>query len=282
MKKLYVLLFIISVLPSCIALKKDLDIAKEEIRAESSAKRAVFEQSLKKELKVISKRLNKIEKKLALDKKKRENQISMSFSNIDELRSTIMEITNRIDTVDLNTHKNIADTKQLLTAMSEQMKIIAEEIESIKQDAIDKKPVENVTVDKKSGKLKLPDDAEKAYRQLVDLTRSGTEGTIIREGWEKFEAKFKKSKKCDVTYWRAESYYMEKDYNSAIAEFRKIEKDFKKCSKLEASYLRIVYSLYYIEKKALAKKIYKVMKKKFPKTSFPKKVKVLKKLLKVK
>ena len=127
--------------------------------------------------------------------------------------------------------------------------------------------------------LRLPENEEKSYNQLVDFTRSSSDGTIARKGWDIYSSKWPKNRRCDVAYWIGESYFLEKSYNTAVEYFGKIESEFPTCSKLEASYIRTAFSLFYIGKSDIAEKILEVMKIKFPKTSFAAQMNELRKMI---
>ena len=143
----------------------------------------------------------------------------------------------------------------------------------------DLKPVDNFTVTK-SGRIRLPKDPKKSYKQIVSFTRSNTNGKVARKAWRLFKSKFKNKKKCAVVYWIGESYFLEKSYNKAIEYFSQIESKFNNCTKLRASYLRIAESLYRIGKGSLALKVLQVMKAKYPKTSFKKSINNLERKIK--
>jgi len=279
--RLLVLTFFALTLSSCIALKKDVEVAKADIKAQHNAKMKVLEDKLVAEVAKISKRLDEIEKTLKIDKKAQENKISLSFTTLDDLKATIRDINNRIDMVDVNAqkgngvHEKIAELeKKIETYKTENEKLNTE----LATKLDDLKPVENFTVTN-DGRVRLPDDPKKTYKQLVKFTRSNTDGKIARKAWEMFSTKFEK-RKCDVVYWTGETYFMEKSYNTAIKYFSQIESKHSKCSKLEASYLRTAQCLYHAGKKDIAGRVLKVMKMKYPKTGFKKDIKALEKMIK--
>jgi len=277
-----VVIFAVSLIFSCIALKKDVDLARSEMTAENNAKFKVLQDSTKTEMEKISRRLDEIEKTLQIDKKAAENKISLSFSTLDELKSTIREINNRIDTVDVTAQKG-GNMAQKIEEIEKALRLHEEELTNLRKEVLlqldELKPVENMTVTE-NGAVRLPEDEDKSYKQLVDFTRSATDGNVARKGWTLYAGKWPKSRRCDVVYWTGESYFLEKAYNNAIEFFGRIESEFPKCSKLEASYIRTAYSLFYTGKADVSLKILEVMDIKFPKSSFSSQIKELRKMIK--
>ena len=115
---------------------------------------------------------------------------------------------------------------------------------------------------------------------MVRRISGSDSAAIIRSGWTLFGKKWKDFRSCDKLYWVAESYYLEKKYSVAIKTFKQIDAKYKGCAKREASYLRIAWSLYYLGNKQTARLIVDAMKTEFKKSSFPKDIKKLEKLLK--
>ncbi|HNW81629.1 MAG TPA: hypothetical protein PKG52_01940 [bacterium] len=262
---------------SCIALKKDVDAAK----VENNEKIKIVEDYLKEEITKINKRLDDIEKALQDEKSASDNKMSLSFSTLDELKSTIKDLNSRIDMFDVKTQKGGVSSEKVLELEKRLVKY-EEENEKLKKDMQiqmeDLKPVENMTVTK-SGSVKLPDNEEKSYNQLVDFTKSATDGETARKGWEVYSQKFPKGRRCDVVYWTGESYFLDKSYNNAIQSFQRIEAEFESCAKLESSYIKTAFSLFYIGKADVASKVLDAVAIKFPKSAFPDQIKELKKLI---
>ena len=275
--RLFSLVLISMVISSCIALRKDVEVAKADIKAQQNAKMKVMEDRLVAQVAKIAKRLDEIEKTLKIDKKAQQNKINLSFTTLDDLKATIRDINNRIDMVDVNAQKGngvnekIAELEKKIEAYKTENEKLNDEL-AAKLD--DLKPVENFTVTE-TGRVRLPDDVKKSYKQLVKFTRSNSDGVIARKAWELFSKKFENKRKCDTVYWTGETYFLEKSYNKAIEYFSQIDSKYSKCSKLEASYLRTAECLYHVGKKDIALKVLKVMKMKYPKTSFTKDIKNL-------
>lgn len=266
---------------SCIALRKDVDTAKSEIKAENNAKIKVMEDHLKSEIAKINKRLDDIEKALQNEKSASDNKMSLSFTTLDELKSTIKDLNSRIDMFDVSTQKGGVSSEKVLELEKRLLKY-EEENDKLKKEMQtqmeDLKPVENMTVTK-SGLVKLPESEEKSYNQLVDFTKSATDGEVARKGWEVYSEKFPKGRRCDVVYWTGESYFLDKSYNNAIQYFQRIETEFENCAKLESSYIKTAFSLFYIGKEDVASKVLDAVNIKFPKSAFPDQIKELKKLI---
>ena len=146
---LLVLFIVVYFMTSCIALRKDVDMAKSQITAENNAKIKVLEDNFKKEIGKISSRLDEIEKTLQIDKKAAENKISLSFSTLDELKSTIREINNRIDNVDVTAQQG-GGVALKVAEIEKALKIYEEEMAKLRKEVFDQidemKPVENLTV----------------------------------------------------------------------------------------------------------------------------------------
>jgi len=289
MKHIFFIFSLSLILTSCIATKKDVEFSKLQIQAELNAKQKVAYQELRDELSAkieeMNQRIVKIEEKLAISKASQENKISLSFSNIEEIKQSIIELNKRIDSIDVTTQKSNVNTNQV-KSLEEEVKTLRSQLTAIKESESEKNITEPPVVkkeEKKTEKKKISDDPEKAYRQLVEITKDNEEpAETIREMWENYEKKFPKKHQCDVAFWKAESFYNEKSYNNAIQNYRSIEKDFRKCERLEESYIKIAYSLYYLDKKDLAKKVLEGILEMYPESNFSDDIDDLEKMLKVK
>ena|GEM_PF-757259 len=280
-------------LNSCIAMKNDVDMAKTELRAETTAKMKILEenvtknvtQSLKEEVAKLNARLDEIEKTQQTEKQMQKNKIDLSFNNLEELRETIKELNKRIDNVDMTAQKNSLFSEQISALekkIAENETELAQLKENMNSQIENLKPVDKFTVTKE-GAVRLPENSEKSYNQLVEYTKSGNcDPMIARKAWETFADKWPETRKCDVTFWTGETYYMEKSYNKAIETLQPIEKTYPGCAKIERSYLHIAFSLFYIGKVEVANAILESMKEKFPKPAFPDEVKELEKLIRSK
>jgi TolA-binding protein len=280
--KILVLMITMAALNSCIALRSDVDLATEQIRAEHNAKFKALADRAKTEIDNISKRLDEIEKTLQIDKKAQENKINLSFSTLDDLKSTIREINNRIDMVDITAQKGGVVQNQI-AELEKQIAHLKEENAKFRENMIlqldELKPVENLTVTP-NGVVRLPEDETKSYNQLVDITRAGSDMVIARRGWEIYSQKYPKSRRCDVVYWIGETYYIEKSYKRAIDYFGRIESEFPKCQKQEATYIRTAYSLFHIGQVDVASKVLDAMTALYPKPNFGGQMKELRKMIK--
>ncbi len=281
MKRGLITISLLFLMTSCLATRRDLDVSTEQTRAEANASRQVMEERFLEKIDLLSNRIAAIEDKMKASEKSQQTKINMSFSSLDELKSTIMELNNRIDNVDVGSKNSVAGFKQSIDSLQSELALIKEELGLMRKKLAKPKNVKDVTM-MPDGSFALPEDSEKAYRQLRALTKEGKYGKEVREAWTSYRNKFSGKRSCDVVYWNAESYYLEKSYNRAIEEFRRIDKEFKGCKKREASYLRIAYSLYYLGKKDVAKKLLKGIRAEFPKSSFEKKLKELEKRLGIK
>ena len=287
-KALFVPLFFVLFLTlnSCIAMRDDVDMAKAELRAETTAKIKILEENVTKsvseEIAKLNARLDEIEKSQQTEKQMQKNKIDLSFNNLEELRETIKELNQRIDNVDLTAQKSNLVSEQLSAIekkIAENEAELARVKENINSQIEGLKPVDKFTVTK-DGVVRLPDSEGKSYRELVDYTKSANcDPAIARKAWEVYADKWPESRKCDVTFWTGETYYMEKSYNKAIETLQPIEKTYPDCQKIERSYLHIAFSLFYIGKVEVANAIFESMKEKFPQSAFPDEVKELEKLI---
>lgn len=289
MKKiLFVTLFsvLFLTLNSCIAMKDDVDMAKSELRAETTAKMKILEEnvakSVQEEIAKLNARLDEIEKAQQTEKQMQKNKIDLSFNNLEELRETIKELNNRIDSVDLTAQKSTVIAEQL-SAVEKKIAEDEQELAKLKEELNAQleglKPVDKFTVTKE-GVIKLPESSEKSYNQLVEYTKSeNCDPAIARKAWEAFADKWPETRKCDTAFWTGETYYMEKSYNKAIETLQPIEKTYPGCPKIERSYLHIAFSLFHIGKVEVANAILESMKQKFPQPAFPDEVKELEKLI---
>lgn len=273
-------------LNSCIAMKNDVDMAKSELRAETTAKMKILEEnvakSVKDEIAKLNARLDEIEKSQQTEKQMQKNKIDLSFNNLEELRATIKELNQRIDNVDMTAQKNSLFSEQI-SAIEKKIAENEQELALLKENMNSQlenlKPVDKFTVTKE-GAVRLPENSEKSYNQLVEYTKSeNCDPAIARKAWETFTDKWPETRKCDVTFWLGETYYMEKSYNKAIETLQPIEKTYPGCPKIERSYLHIAFSLFHIGKVEVANAITESMKEKFPQSAFPDELKELEKLI---
>ncbi len=253
----------------CIALKKDVDVAKAQCIADNTAKRKVLEETLRADLAAIAQRLTKIEEKLNLDKTAQENKMSLSFSTLDDLKNTIRDINNRIDSIDVGTNKAAAELTPTVKRLAEQYEALSKELTLLKAGVEEQKPVEHVTIDK-SGTMRLPEDPEKAFAELQKMSTDAAIAPQVRDGWTRYVAKFPGRHDCEAIFYTGESFSAEKAWNSAIEQYRRIDTDHKGCVKHEISYLRIAAALIELGKKDYAKKVVIGMREIFPTTEYPK------------
>lgn len=273
-------------LNSCIALRSDVDMAKSELSAETTAKMKILEEnvakSVKDEVAKLNARLDEIEKQQQTEKQMQKNKIDLSFNNLEELRETIKELNRRIDNVDMTAQKNTLLSEQI-SALDKKIAENEAELAQLKENMNSQieslKPVEKFTVTKE-GIVRLPESESKSYNQLVEYTKSEScDPAIARKAWETYADKWSESRKCDITFWIGETYYMEKSYNKAIETLQPIEKTYPGCPKIERSYLHIAFSLFHIGKVEVANAIFESMKEKFPQPAFPDEVKEIEKLI---
>ena len=271
---------------SCIAMKSDVDMAKSEISAETTAKMKILEENVAKsvqdEIAKLNARLDEIEKSQQAEKQMQKNKIDLSFNNLEELRETIKELNRRIDNVDMTAQKNSLFSEQIAALdkkIAENNTELAQLKENLNSQLENLKPVDKFTVTK-DGAVRLPESESKSYNQLVEYTKSeNCDPAIARKAWETYADKWSESRKCDVTFWIGETYYMEKSYNKAIETLQPIEKTYPGCPKIERSYLHIAFSLFHTGKVEVANAILESMKQKFPQPAFPDEVKELEKLI---
>lgn len=262
----------------CIAFKKDVDLAKAECVAENSAKQKVTEERLRVDIAALADRLRKVEEKLNLEKTVQENKLNLSFSTLDELKATIRDISNRIDTIDVGANRSTADLAATVKRVTEQSDTLAKEVAFLKAEWEDQRPVEHVTIDK-NGRIRIPDDAERAFNELAKMSTDAALATAVRDGWAAYLRKFPGRHDCEAVFFSGETYVAEKSWNLAIEQFRRIDTDYKGCPKHELSYIRVAQALLALNKKDYAQKIVMGMREIFPTTEYPKQVTELEKKL---
>ena len=262
----------------CIAFKKDVDLAKAECLAENSAKQKVMEERLRADIAALTDRLRKVEEKLNLEKTVQENKINLSFSTLDELKGTIRDISNRIDAIDVGANRSTADLAATVKRVAEQSDALAKEVALLKAEWEDQRPVEHVTIDK-GGRVRLPEDAERAFNELVKMSTDAALAVAVRDGWATYLRKFPGRHDCEAVFFTGETYVAEKSWNLAIEQFRRIDTDHKGCPKHELSYIRVAQALLVLNKKDYARKVVLGMREIFPTTEYPKQVAELEKKL---
>ncbi|HNT28060.1 MAG TPA: hypothetical protein PKH10_07775 [bacterium] len=262
----------------CIAFKKDVDLAKAECLAENSAKQKVMEERLRADIAALTDRLRKVEEKLNLEKTVQENKINLSFSTLDELKGTIRDISNRIDAIDVGANRSTADLAATVKRVAEQSDALAKEVALLKAEWEDQRPVEHVTIDK-GGRVRLPEDAERAFNELAKMSTDAALAVAVRDGWATYLRKFPGRHDCEAVFFTGETYVAEKSWNLAIEQFRRIDTDHKGCPKHELSYIRVAQALLVLNKKDYARKVVLGMREIFPTTEYPKQVAELEKKL---
>ncbi len=267
----------------CIALRKDVEVAKAQCIAESAAKRKVLEESLRAELAKVNERLDAIEKTLALEKKAQENRVNLSFQTLDELRATLREMSSRIDALDVGAGKAAAGLAPAVQRLETQLAALAQEVASLKAELEGLRPVDHVTING-AGRVRLPNDPEKAFAELSKMSTDAAIAQQVREGWDQYQRLFPGRHECEVIYFVGETYFAEKAWNSAIEQYRRIDAEFKDkgCPKHEASYIKIVWALIHLGKKEHAKKVVEGMRDIFPQSEYAKQRAELEKMLGVK
>lgn len=258
-------------LSGCIAFKKDVDLAKAECLAENSARQKLMEERLRVDIAALADRLRKVEEKLNLEKTVQENKINLSFSTLDELKGTIRDISSRIDAIDVGANRSAADLAATVKRVTEQSDALAREVALLKADWEDQRPVEHVTIDK-AGRVRLPEDAERAFNELVKMSSDTALAPAVREGWGLYLRKFPGRHDCEAVFFTGETYAAEKAWNLAIEQFRRIDTEYKGCPKHELSYIRVAQALIALNKKEYAQKIVLGMREIFPITEYPKQV----------
>ena len=265
MKKiLFTLLFsaLFLTLNSCIAMKNDVDMAKSELRAETN-------QSLKDEVDKLNASLNKIEKVL-------KNNFGISFSDLEELRKAITELNKRIDSLDLKVQKSTGVAEQL-AALEKKIADNEKEIANLKKEIEDLRKL--IPSDPNKCQINLLKNEEENYKDLVNYTKNQNNPVKARKCWEDYAKKWPESRKCDVTFWTGETYFMEKSYNKVIETLQPIERNYPGCVQIESSYFKIAFSLFHTGKVDVANAVLQTMKEKFPKSASSDKVKELEKLI---
>lgn len=261
--------FCLLFMAGCIALTKDVDLAKAQCIAEGAAKRRVLEETLRGDLAAIAERLAKIEERLKLQKTAQENKMSLSFSTLDELKNTIRDLNSRIDAIDVGANKTAAELTPAVNRIAERSDTLAMEVAALRAELEGQRPVENVTIGR-GGAVRLPDDPEKAFAQLQKMSEDAAIAPQVREGWVQYLRKFPGRHDCEAVFYTGETYSAEKAWNTAIEQYRRIDAEYKGCVKHEISYLRIAEALIALGKKDYAKKVVLGMRDIFPTTEYPK------------
>jgi len=267
----------------CIALKKDVEVAKAQCSAENNAKRRALEDALRADIARLDARIVALERALGTEQKAQENRIVLFQQNLDEMRATLREMTRRVDTLDVGVSKDKAGLSPALQRLETQIATLTQDIASLKTEIENLRPVEHVTIDK-AGHIRLPSDPEKAFAELAKMSTDAAIAPQVREGWAQYQKQFPGKHECEVIYFVGETYFAEKAWNSAIEQYRRIDAEFKDkgCPKHEASYIKIVRSLIHLGKKEHAKKVVEGMREIFPQSEFPKQRAELEKMLGVK
>ncbi len=278
--RFFLLGLVMFVVTGCIALKKDVEVAKAQCVAESAAKRKVLEESLRAELAKMNERLSAVEKAIAVERTAQENRVNLSFQTLDELRTTIREMSRRLDTLDIGASKTAAGITPAIQRVETQLATLAQEVATLKTELEELRPVEHVTIDK-AGRVRLPNDPEKAFSELAKMSTDAAIAPQVREGWMQYQSIFPGKHECEVVYFTGETYFAEKAWTSAIDQYRRIDAEFKDkgCPKHEASYIKIVWALIHLGKKEHAKKVVEGMRTIFPQSEYPKQRSDLEKML---
>jgi tol-pal system protein YbgF len=108
------------------------------------------------------------------------------------------------------------------------------------------------------------EEAKKLYDTAYqDLVRGQSE--LAREGFQEFLRKYPQSSLADnAQYWIGESYYAQKNYTRAAAEFSEVPTKYPSSDKVAAAMLKRAYALLAINRTADGKALLEQVIKQFP------------------
>lgn len=98
-----------------------------------------------------------------------------------------------------------------------------------------------------------------------DLVRG--QGDLAREGFQEFLRKYPQSSLADnAQYWIGESYYSQKDYARAAAEFLEVPAKYPNSDKIAAAALKRAYAMLGLNRQAEGKALLEQLIRQFPRT----------------
>lgn len=197
---------------------------------------------------------------------------------IDGTKSEMQMLTGKLDDTSISAKKPAEDLARYREDADR--RIIALEERILKQqvliDTLTKKMTEITAVKKEEATL-TPDAL---YQKGLDLLKAG-ENAAAREQFSKFlEQNPKHELAANANYWLGETYYSEKNYESAILSYQDVIKNYPGKEKVVAAMLKQAMAFNAIKDAKSAKFVLKKLIEGFPKSEEAKKAKELLKEIK--
>ncbi len=176
-----------------------------------------------------------------------------------------------------------ADNELRLNQFADQLRILSDRVDDLdnrlanmpgklrlmseKAAATSSTPVATATAPASTAIPENADAAQKLYDTAYqDLVRGQIE--LAREGFLEFLRKYPHSTLADnAQYWIGESYYTQKNYARAAAEFAEVPDKYPTSDKLAAAMLKRAYALLGLNQTAQARALLEQVIKKFPRSA---------------
>lgn len=199
-------------------------------------------------------------------------------ATIDSTKSEMQALNGKLDDTALAVKKPVEDLAQYRDDADK--RIIALEEHILRQqtllDSLSKKMAE-MSMAKKEEAASTPDSL---YLKGLDLLKAGDVVTA-REQFTKFlEQNPKHELAANAHYWIGETYYSEKNYESAILSYQDVIKNYPGKEKVVAAMLKQAMAFNEIKDAKSAKFVLKKLVEKFPKSDEAKKAKAMLKEIK--
>lgn len=197
---------------------------------------------------------------------------------IDGTKGEMQMLTGKLDDTSISAKKPAEDLARYREDADR--RIIALEERILKQqvliDTLTKKMTEITAVKKEEA----PSTPDALYQKGLDLLKAG-ENAAAREQFSKFlEQNPKHELAANANYWLGETYYSEKNYESAILSYQDVIKNYPGKEKVVAAMLKQAMAFNAIKDAKSAKFVLKKLIEGFPKSEEAKKAKELLKEIK--
>jgi len=199
-------------------------------------------------------------------------------ATIDSTKSDMQALNGKVDDTTLAVKKPVEDLARYREDADK--RIIALEDRILKQQAMLDSLSKNMAEVAKAKKDEAPSTPDSLYVKGLDSLKAG-DVVAAREQFTKFLDQYPKHElSANAHYWIGETYYSEKNYESAILSYQEVIKNYPGKEKVVAAMLKQAMAFHAIKDAKSAKYVLKKLIEGFPKSEEAKKAKVLLKEIK--
>jgi len=199
-------------------------------------------------------------------------------ATIDSTKSDMQALNGKVDDISLAVKRPVEDLARYREDADK--RIIALEDRILKQQAMLDSLSKNMAEMSKAKKDEAPSTPDSLYVKGLDSLKAG-DVVAAREQFTKFLDQYPKHElSANAHYWIGETYYSEKNYESAILSYQEVIKNYPGKEKVVAAMLKQAMAFHAIKDAKSAKYVLKKLIEGFPKSEEAKKAKVLLKEIK--